>query len=319
MAIRLSGELPIQEIANEFGGDIPHGLSEYYGNGTFLSTGYYPNPPAIVSSGNPLNVGSFYGKSKRKPINLTITANEANVDVFQKFKTLVSAEPTSLNLDITLTINSGVTLFSTLGSNTPALNIPNSSVAKDRSVSFMPNDSIVIVNNGNIIGAPTAGTVGGTGNAFAAIPSTPVAALVIRGGIKLINNGIIASGGIGGRGGRGGVIDGPIVNCDANNTSCAGCTSSDVAAYGTCYTDRAQCTGARNCWVNAGTKWSVPSDQGCGTCREGPWELPQCRDRQVRECNERRQCRYRTVSECGSVKGYYDGWLASTGTDMSNQ
>jgi hypothetical protein len=65
MPIKNSGNISLTEIANEFGGNIPHSLSEYYRGGAFVSNG-------SVNSRIPQNGGikfsDFYGSSKAKTI-----------------------------------------------------------------------------------------------------------------------------------------------------------------------------------------------------------------------------------------------------------
>ena len=61
MALASSGALSIAEIAEEFGGDAPHGLSEYYAGGDNVSAGTTDGDSnAIPSSGNPISISHFY-------------------------------------------------------------------------------------------------------------------------------------------------------------------------------------------------------------------------------------------------------------------
>ena len=202
MAIRISGPLPIQEISNEFGGSVPHALSEYYADGVFVKNEYNPKTPPIPNKGvgnNTIKVGDFYGKGKKKAVTVTITSNESSVNVYAtKFRSLVQNE--IQDVDATLIINSGVTL-----TGNPALIV----TANDptRLNGFRSTDSITIINNGNIIGNAGTGGDGGCASGVAGKNGT-VGGMGVQlyRATSIINNGTIAGGASGGKGGTGGVI-----------------------------------------------------------------------------------------------------------------
>ena len=64
MALQTSGAISIMDIVTEFGGTIPHGLSEYYG----VATG-------IPSSGS-IDISDFYGASAATSVTLTFSVGE---------------------------------------------------------------------------------------------------------------------------------------------------------------------------------------------------------------------------------------------------
>jgi hypothetical protein len=210
MAIRLSGELPIQEIAAEFGGEAaPNPLSDYYADGVFLSKGYAPNPPAIPNTGSALNIGAFYGKGKKVPITITITANEANVNMFTKFKNSgLMSSYANVDISATLVINSGVTVYgSGIGANA-ALTVPATDAT--RTNGFKPTDDIIIQNNGNIVGYYGTGGLGGTGNVAGSAGTNGGVGVLLNAKTRIINNGTIAGGAKGGDGGSGGITVTPV-------------------------------------------------------------------------------------------------------------
>lgn len=177
-------------IATEFGGSVPHSLSEYYRGG-----GLVPNTPtnaAIPTSGT-ISMGNFYGSANRVAYTLTIAANTYNYDVYTNRGP--SYSPGSS--DITVQINPGVTVGST---SLPAyaMLVPSS---------FSPGDTITIVNNGVIQGMGGTGGNGGAGSPTApgvnagATGGAGGNALYVNRPTTVTNNGTIASGGGGGGGG----------------------------------------------------------------------------------------------------------------------
>jgi hypothetical protein len=173
-------------IATEFGGTVPHSLSEYYRGG-----GLVPNTPtnaAIPTSGQ-IAMNNFYGSANRNTVALTIAANTYNYDVYTNRGPTYVAGST----DVTVTVNPGVTLGST-STPTYALLVPSA---------FSPTDTITIVNNGVIQGMGGAGGTGGT-NVPGAAGAVGGNAIYVNRPTTITNNGVVASGGGGGGGGGAG-------------------------------------------------------------------------------------------------------------------
>lgn len=127
MPLVSSGAISLADIAGEFGGTVPHSMSEYFGKG---------NAPVI---GNAIRMGShFHGTSNRVQIALTISSNTNNYNIWNSKGGSYAAG----NTDVTLTINSGVAVGSA-GINSYAL---------DTGTGWNANDTITIINNGTIIG-----------------------------------------------------------------------------------------------------------------------------------------------------------------------
>ena len=164
MAVQSSGDdLAINaDVVNEFGGDAPHALSEYYGGGSYVGAGANPNVP---TSGE-FQLSDLY--SATAATALTISSNENNYDIAAK----VQAAGGDLNTPVVLTINSGVTVGST-SSGTPAMYT---------NTGWGSGTTITITNNGSIVGA--------SGQSATVNPSS--------GG----GNGGAGIGGLGGGGGR---------------------------------------------------------------------------------------------------------------------
>jgi len=172
-------------IATEFGGTVPHSLSEYYRGG-----GLVPNSPgnaAIPTSGQ-IAMGNFYGSANRTAIALTISANSFNYDVYtNRGPTYVAGTS-----DITVTVNPGITVGST-SAPTYALLVPSA---------FNPADTVTVINNGLI--QAMGGGGGGGGPAAPSSPGSPGggggSALYVNRPTTVTNNGTIAGGGGGGGG-----------------------------------------------------------------------------------------------------------------------
>ena len=177
-------------IATEFGGTVPHSLSEYYRGGGLVPNS--ANNAAIPTSGQ-IAMGNFYGSANRPAINLTIASNSYNYDVYTNRGPAYVAGFS----DITVTVNPGVTVGSTT-TPTYAMLVPSA---------FNPGDTVTIVNNGVIQGMGGTGGNGGTGSP--AVPAntggTPGAtggsAIYVNRPTVITNNGVVASGGGGGGGG----------------------------------------------------------------------------------------------------------------------
>lgn len=202
MAIPSPGTaISMTTIATEFGGTVPHSLSEYYRGG-----GLVPNTPtnaAIPTSGQ-IAIGDFYGSANRQQIALTIAANSYNYDVY------TNRSPTYVagTSDVTVTVNPGVTVGST-STGTYAMLVPSA---------FSPTDTVTIVNNGVIQGMGGGGGRGGsagTGPVPSQIPSIAGAvggnAIYANRPTTITNNGTVAAGGGGGGGGgNGGTTKAPV-------------------------------------------------------------------------------------------------------------
>lgn len=180
--------ISMNTIATEFGGTVPHSLSEYYRGG-----GLVPNTPtnsAIPTSGA-IPMGSFYGSANRSQIALTLSTNTYNYDVYtNRGPTYVAGAS-----DITVTVNPGVTVGST-STGTYALLVPSS---------FNPADTVRIVNNGVIQGMGGAGGRGAPTPGLGSWNGVPGSgggnAIYINRPTTITNNGVVASGGGGGGGG----------------------------------------------------------------------------------------------------------------------
>ena len=182
--------ISINTIATEFGGTVPHSLSEYYRGG-----GLVPNTPgnaAIPTSGQ-IALGDFYGSANRTQVALTIAADTLNYDVYTNRTPGYVAGST----DLTVTVNAGVTVGS---ATVPAyaMLVPSA---------FSPADTVTIINNGVIQG------MGGTGGAGASVGAVGVypggvgnaggSALYVNRPTIVTNNGTVAGGGGGGGAGGG--------------------------------------------------------------------------------------------------------------------
>lgn len=66
MALQTSGPITLTDIANEFGGTVPHSLSEYYAGGANVPAGTSGTNGAVPSSGA-ISLSDFYGTEAVAP------------------------------------------------------------------------------------------------------------------------------------------------------------------------------------------------------------------------------------------------------------
>jgi hypothetical protein len=133
-----------------------------------------------------ITMNNFYGKSNRVAISRTFTANTANAS--QNLSAI--AGYVAGKSDITITINSGIYLYST-STGTPGLNLTGGTTG----------DTVTLVNNGFIMGM--GGTGGGYQSGAATFGTSGGTALNIGTGINITINNTNGSAYIGGGGGGG--------------------------------------------------------------------------------------------------------------------
>lgn len=191
MAITSSGAISINDIATEFGGDVPHSLSEYYAGGGRVPSGTSGSPQGAVPSSGEIAIGRFYGTQNRPNITLTISSPAQNYDVWSN----ASANPSysAGTSDIIVNVNPGVNVGTT-STGSYAMSVPSS---------FNPGDTVTINNSGTIIGM---GGNGGYGSCKNATPSPTGGsgggnAVNIARPTTINNTGTLAGGGGGGGGG----------------------------------------------------------------------------------------------------------------------
>ena len=177
MAIQGSGAISMTDIVNEFGGSVPHSLSEYYRDG-----GAVPGNNTSVPTSGAISMGDFYNAVNE--IQIVVSSNATNYQTSSAF-----GSNWSTAVPKRLTINNGVTLGS---SNTnPAMTIDGSM-----------GGTLIVHNSGSIIGKGGAGSSSGNGgDGYNAVRSDQ------NGSITFYNNSngsIYGGGGGGGKGGTGG-------------------------------------------------------------------------------------------------------------------
>jgi len=183
--------ISMNTIVTEFGGTVPHSLSEYYRGG-----GVVPNVPqnATISTSGQVAMGSFYGSTNRVAAPLTISTSSFNYDVYANRGPGYVAGIA----DIVVTIDPGVTIGST-SAPAYALLVPSE---------FHPADTVTIINNGLIQAMGGAGGAGGGAPSGGGVPgSVGGSAIYVNRPTIITNNGTIAGGG--GGGGGGGASIGP--------------------------------------------------------------------------------------------------------------
>jgi hypothetical protein len=181
--ISLGGTTAGQSIAIENGGP---------GTATISLNDAPVRSLAGVPSGTIIMPTDFYGKSNSVTINLVISGNTQNYDIY------ANRGPTYVPgiSNLTVTVNPGVFVGST-STGAYAMLVPSA---------FSPTDNVTIINNGTVLGAGAGGGAGVNG------PGTPNTggtggtggnAIYVNRPTTITNNGAIYSGGGGGGGSSG--------------------------------------------------------------------------------------------------------------------
>ena len=168
MPLPASGPISLSQIAAEFGGAMPHSLSEYYGKAA-----------GIPASGQ-ISFSQFHGKTSGFQFNPVISADTTNYNL--KAAAIAAGWNQTLPLIATVTINSGVVV---------SANATNA-YAFDTGVTFPAGSSLTL----NMQGAYVIG-MGGSGAELSGQPGGPA----LRAQHALTVN---ATGGVIGGGGGGG-------------------------------------------------------------------------------------------------------------------
>lgn len=199
MTLQSSGTISLQQIAQEFGDQAPHGISELY------------NEDEGVPASGVVSFSSFHGK--RDTVELTIPSNQENLNLH----TYATAAGWSNGKHLKVTIPNGVYIYNSAESGTALTCCPATEQG------FEAGTRVDIINNGYIIGGYGEGASGATGQAVSASGTVGNngtngtiggdAILVSPSGnditmdLTITNNGIIAGGGGGGGSGGGGSKD----------------------------------------------------------------------------------------------------------------
>jgi len=129
-------QLTLNQIAGEFGGTVPHSLSEYYAGAGQVPSGISGDSGAIPTSGQ-ISIGQFYGSANRVTINLTISSATTNYQISSSRGGTYSAGIT----DVIVTNNSQV------GSNS----VGTAALWTGPNASWSTGDTIRIVSSGGAI------------------------------------------------------------------------------------------------------------------------------------------------------------------------
>jgi hypothetical protein len=148
MAIGTS-DVNFGSLQTEYGGSNPISFSEYYRGGSFVLA--HPGNASLAASGA-ISVSAFFNQSKRWIVAVTISASTTNFNL-RTFLDSTYGDYSSIPTDVTVTINSGVVVYST-STSTPAFDTGNG---------WESSSTITIVNNGQISGMGGDGGVGYNG------------------------------------------------------------------------------------------------------------------------------------------------------------
>lgn len=227
MALQSSGAISLSDIQNEFGGNNPISLSEYYRGGSYVTD----NNTGVPTSGG-ISIGNFYGTVRQ--FSHTITSNIQEADL----NTILTSAGWNGSDPVDLTIVQGVWLWS-----------DNTSVG-GLTISSALNGLLTVTNYGKIIGK------GGQGGEYGGLNGT-------AGGPALVNNAtgvtfINASGAFIAGGGGGGGAGGQYFGARAGGGGGAG---GGAAGRGTNdanqYSARGQGGAIGQAGTNGGSTWST--------------------------------------------------------------
>ena len=176
MALQSSGAISLSDIQDEFGGSNPISLSEYYRNGSYVTS----NNTGVPTSGT-IQLDDFYGAVKQFAFTVSSNQQEMNLSTYATSVGWDGSSP------IVMTIASGVYIWSD-STSTGALIIPSSL-----------NGLVTITNNGYIMGK------GGAGGNYQSVGNAggPAIANSATGVIFTNASGAFIAGGGGGGGGGG--------------------------------------------------------------------------------------------------------------------
>ena len=178
MACPSSGAISIQSLVDEFGGNTPHSISEYYRN-----AGEVPGNNTSVPTSGAISLQNFYAAvNEIQHVHSSNTTHQNYASVFgSNWSTAVPKR---------VTINSGVTIG---GTTTHAINIPSGM-----------GGTLVIDNNGHIQGYGGSANSGSGGHAIYCAQSSGVTINNASGATIKAGGGGGGAGGSGGSGGTGG-------------------------------------------------------------------------------------------------------------------
>lgn len=191
MALNNSGPISIggstagQSINLEFGRTATQqtSMSQLYRNGGIVGGGN-----TNVPTSGAISLSQFYGASNGFTFNATISSNTTNYNL--RSAAIAAGWDGTTTLIATVTINSGVTVYST-STGTPAFQTGSP---------FPSGSSLSLVNNGTILGKGGNGGAGG-GSSLPTGGSSGGPGLTASAAISITNNNRIAGGGGGGGGG----------------------------------------------------------------------------------------------------------------------
>ena len=230
MAIKSSGSLSMKtDIVGEFGGTAPHGLKEYYRDG---SAGVSPNNTNIPTSGT-IGFKTFYNAVLQFEHTITSNQKELNLNTYLTGQGWNGSDP------VVLTINSSVWLWSD-STSAAGLIIPSNF-----------NSLLTIHHYGKIIGKGGQGGDAGQNDAGAGGPAVSNSASGVV--LHTYSGSYIAGGGGGGGsnlygGGGGGAGGGRGGNSNTRHTTRSGgaggglnSTGGNGQSWGSPYTDNNYC------------------------------------------------------------------------------
>ena len=150
--------ISLQTIATEFGGTVPHSLSEYYRGG-----GLVPNSPttATIPTSGTISLSNFYGTSNRVPIVISTGVGATNFDVYAARGPTYVAGASDIRVNFPLLPPASPPVngarIGTASINQAAFRVPNQ---------FSPGDTITVC-------MPRGNKIGGWGGTGGVHPNSP--------------------------------------------------------------------------------------------------------------------------------------------------
>ncbi len=192
--VRLSADIQV-----EFGGTNPAALGEYYRGGANVPASQGDAGYGVIAASGPIYMGTF--RNQTKAFTYTETIGAGNVNQYN----LRTRAMTPFVGSNGATAWDGVTLLNATITNNGIIYSTSTSVPAFQLGSIPAGSSIVLINNGAIVGAGGAGGLGGSASGATLTAGQPGGGggigMALTYAISITNNSLIGGGGGGGGGG----------------------------------------------------------------------------------------------------------------------
>jgi hypothetical protein len=254
MAIQSSGAISISELATEFGGSVPHALSEYY-----RDAGLVPGNNTNVPTSGAVALTDFYGSVAA--LVLDVSSNQTAYNILTA-ATAAGYNASTDTLPIIVNVAAGVDIVGSSGN--PGITTGALNAASDVTINIASTASVCGFDgaqgaNGGINQVGSAGGNGTNAITFAITSGT--------GTYSVVNSGTVGGGSGGGGGGGGGGsagCRGNLYTDDKGNNYCSGSSCGSNGSTGSPGTSGTSCQAQNGTAGSSGTGGSYGGSGSCG-------------------------------------------------------